>query len=119
MPFVQPGEPGAEQPSQPARLIVEPDKILALKAGLEARRDKIQRFIDDKGDNLRYIPPPGDDPRSKLAVAQLGANGQSALDAAQGFADALTGIVEQLEETARAYGLMEEHNTDQFRQEPQ
>ncbi|MFL6140381.1 MAG: PE domain-containing protein [Labedaea sp.] len=123
MPFLQegaPAEPGGEIGSglPPAKLIVQPDKILFLKRGLEDERDKIRSFINHKGRMLSSVPPPGTDPCSEGLAEALSQNGQAALDAATGYVDELSNIIDALDETAKAYGLVEESNADKFGKGP-
>jgi hypothetical protein len=123
MPFLQEGEsaePGGEIGSglSPATLIVQPDKILFLKRGLEDERDAILSFITKKGRMLSSVPPPGTDPCSEGVAEALSQNGQAALDAATGYVEELTNIIDALGETAKAYGLVEESNADKFGQGP-
>lgn len=121
MPFLQDdssAEPldkiGAGLP--PATLVVEPGKVLALKQGVEKERDKVQQFITYRGHLLASIPPPGSDPCSEGTVEALGENGQSALDAATGYVEQLTNIINSLDETAQTYGLQEATSADRFKQ---
>jgi hypothetical protein len=95
---------------------VEPDKILALKRRLEDRRDIVFDFIRLNGDALVHVPSPGADPCSEKTVAYLGENGVSALEAAKGYVDQLTAVVDSLADMARTYGLVEDANTSAFRQ---
>lgn len=118
MPFVQVGgEIGAGLPA--ARLVVEPDKVLALKRGFEDEVDRVREWLWVNGHRLRDVPPPGADPCSKQTVRALGENGQTALDAAWGYADQLKQAAAALGEIARAYGLVEDDNTGKFREEPE
>jgi hypothetical protein len=123
VPFVQRG--GSAEPTgvigsglPPATLVVQPDKILFVKRGLEDERDTILTFIRDKGRLLTSVPPPGADPCSEGVAEALSQNGQSALDAAKGYVEELTNIIDSLDETAKAYGLVEESNADKFGREP-
>lgn len=122
MPFLQEGDSagplgkiGSGLP--PAKLVVQPDKVLAVKQGFEKERDKVQRFLLYKGHMLAAIPPPGADPCSEGTVEALGQNGQSALEAAQGYVDQLNAIINSLDNTARAYGLQEQTGEDRFKRE--
>jgi PE family protein len=120
MPFLQEG--GSAAPLSkigsglpPATLIVQPDKVLALKHDFEQELGKVHQFITQKGHLLATIPPPGADPCSEGTVEALGQNGQSALDAATGYVRELTNIINSLDEIARAYGLLEETGADRFK----
>lgn len=119
MPFLQEGD--AAEPSgqigsglPPAKLVVQPDKVLFVKRGFEDERAEVDRFIRNKGHMLNAVGPPGADPCSEGVAEALSQNGQAALDAAQGYADELTNVINALDEVARAYGLLEETNTDKF-----
>ncbi|HET9143231.1 hypothetical protein [Actinophytocola sp.] len=123
VPFVQGGD-SAEPSGQigsglpPATLVVQPDKILFVKRGFEDERDRIRSFINDKGHLLVDLRPPGTDPCSDGVVDVLGKNGQSALDAARGYVDELTNIIQSLNDAATDYGLVEQANADKFGQGP-
>ncbi|MGH3859421.1 PE domain-containing protein [Actinokineospora sp.] len=95
---------------------VEPDKILALKRRFEDRREIVREFIDLKRDALVSVRPPGTDPCSEKTVAALGENGASALDAARGYINELTAVIDSLSEAARTYGLVEDNNAQAFQQ---
>jgi hypothetical protein len=110
------GEVGSALPA--ATLVVQPDKILQLKARLEARRDAVQDFMREGRENLAIVPPPGGDPASKGGVEALGRNGQSAMEAMDGFVSELSRVIEALDEAARQYGLVEESNAERLRQVP-
>jgi PE family len=123
MPFLQVdqsndplGKIGSALP--PATLFVHPDQVLHLKHRLEARRLKIRDFMLAEGDKLVSVPPPGTDPCSARVADALGQNGETAVEALQGFADQLDNAINSLDEAARMYGLLEESNIDRFRQEP-
>jgi hypothetical protein len=123
VPFVRGGD-SAEPSGQigsglpPATLVVQPDKILFVKRGFEDERDRIRSFINDKGHLLADVQPPGADPCSEGVVQVLGQNGQSALDAARGYVDELTNIIQSLDDAARICGLAEQANADMFGQGP-
>jgi hypothetical protein len=121
MPFLQvdqTGDPlgkiGSALP--PATLVVQPDQVLRLKHRLEARREQLREFMRYRKQDLVNVPPPGTDPCSARTVEALGRNGQSALDAAQGFLDELGAVVASLDEAVRLYSLTEESNADRLRQ---
>ena len=122
MPFLPAGESaeplgqiGAGLPA--ATLVVQPDKVLHLKHRFEDRLAKVSMFMRDERENLVNVPPPGADPCSEGGVKALGRNGQSAIDALDGFINELTNVIDALGEAARTYGLVDESNTDMFRQE--
>lgn len=118
MPFLQEGDSvesafvggpvGSGLP--PARLIVDPDQVLALKHGFEVERDRVQEWIDRNNERLRQVRTPGDDPCSKETAEALGANGNAAITAAWGYAAQLKKVAEALGEIAKAYGLTEDEN---------
>lgn len=93
-----------------ATMRVEPDRILELKRRFEDCRSKVADFVYANRDRLASIPPPGADPRSAKTVAALGANGESAVRAAQGYLDQLSAVVASLSEMARAYAGAEDEN---------
>lgn len=114
--FEAPGRIGSGLPK--ATLVVQPDQVLHLKRRLEDRRDKIELFMRNERDNLTVVPPPGADPCSREGVEALSQNGQSAMDALDGFVAELTNVIDALDEAARMYGLAEESSTEAFRQGP-
>ena len=65
------------------------------------------------------MPPLGADSCSEGVAEALSQNGQAALDSTQGYVDELTNVIDALDEIARAYGLLEESNSDRFGQEHQ
>ncbi len=119
MPFIEShdtsGAIGSGLPT--ANMIIAPDKILALKRGFEDRRAIVQEFMTFEGRNLADVRSPGADPASEGGAEVLGRNGQTALDATQGYIDQLTKVIDALDASARQYGLVEDTNTQTFRQD--
>ncbi|HEV2783370.1 MAG TPA: hypothetical protein VGX25_28640 [Actinophytocola sp.] len=116
MPFLQDGAATGEIGSAlpPARLIVDPDKLLILKRGFEDECDRVNKWIYDNGGYLRVVSPPGADPCSEGTAAALGRNGTAAIEAANGYLLQLRMVAEALGEIARDYGLTEDGNTTKF-----
>jgi hypothetical protein len=94
-----------------ARLVVDPDKVLSLKHGVEEERDRVRDWLYANRWRLHDVPQPGTDPCSGDACTTLGENGQSAVHAAEGYVAQLGNVAAQLDEIAKAYRLTEEDNT--------
>ncbi len=119
MPFIEShdtsGAIGSRLPA--ANMIIAPDKILALKRGFEDRRAIVREFLNIEMTILVDVRPPGADPASAGAAEALSENGQTALDATRGYIEQLTKIIDALDASARQCGLVEDTNTQTFRQE--
>lgn len=100
-------------------MIVDPDKLLQLKAGFEAERDRIATWLRDNRERLINIDPPGNDPCSSDAMAVFGRNGDSAIAKAEDYVQRLTTVAQKMHESAVAYGLIEDDTASKFRQEPE
>jgi hypothetical protein len=113
MPFLQEGGPigsiGSGLPA--ARLVVDRDKVLALKRGFEDELVRVREWLSRNARTLSYVPPPGCDPCSGDASKALGQNGESAIAAIQGYVDQLEKVARALGDIAIAYGLTEDANT--------
>jgi hypothetical protein len=113
MPFVQPGD--APTPASPAgRMLVDPAAILQLKKRLEDRRDILQTYLSRQRGAVFTGRAPGTDPCSEGNAEAFTSNGMAAGEATNGFIEALGATIDSLHETAVAYGLVEEANTDRF-----
>lgn len=120
MPYLHDGGGGAAQPGGAigsglgmATMVVKPENILALRNDLTEIRDEVQDFLEYEGP-LMFVRPPGADPVSKDGAEAFSQNAESAIEVAYGYVKELTMVIESLNETARAYGLVEENNTDTF-----
>ena len=107
---------GTEDPPGPARMIVAPEKLLHLKQGLENERDHIRDWLQTNWMDLTAVDPPGSDPCSKDTMFWMSQNGQDAVDATNAYLDRLTAIIDNLHDNAVSYGLIEDDNTNLFRQ---
>lgn len=119
MPFLQDGgsveanlvgsRAGSSLP--PARLVVDPDQILALKHGIEQEQLRVKEWLVANGHRLNTVRQPGTDPCSGESAGALGENGEAAVRAADGYVVQLGRVVDALGEVARGYRLMEDKNT--------
>lgn len=110
------GGAGAPAPAGPVTIQVEPGQILALKARYEAVRDTVQRFLMKERQNLR-VQPLGDDEVSRDAADRFAENADMAIDVTQRFLDELNVNIDQLEQVAKTYNLVEEVNTVAMQQD--
>lgn len=120
MPYLHDGGGGAAQPGGAigsglgmATMVVNPDNILSLRDELTAIRDEVQEFLQVEAYAMR-VQPPGADPVSRDGAEAFTQNAESAIEAASGYVDELSRVIDSLDETARTYGLVEESNTDTF-----
>ena len=122
MPFLQEGGSAesdyAAAPLPAAQLIVDPDKVLLLKRGVEEERDRVRGWISRNRTRLNSVDPPGADPCSKETAKILAQNGEAALDAASGYVAQLQKMAQALDDIAKAYKLTEDHNTRRLERKP-
>lgn len=100
----------------PVTMRVEPDKVLALRARLEAVRDNVRDFLRLEGDNLRARPLAQDEV-SVDAARIFAENADTALAVTKEFVDQLNLTIEQLSQIARTYSLVEDVNTTAMQQQ--
>ena len=96
-------------------LRVAPDQVLGLKAKLQPIHDEVERFLNKRAPNM-MMEPLGADPVSIDTAQAFNENAQAAIDAAQGFLTQLEGVLNALDQAARTYNLVEDTNTQAFRQ---
>lgn len=120
MPYLNDGGGGAAQPGGAigsglgmANMVVQPENILTLRNELTEIRDEVVDFLVHEG-QLMFVRPPGADPVSRDGAEAFTENAASAIEAANGYVRELTSVIDSLDQTARAYGLVEETNTDTF-----
>lgn len=120
MPYLHDGGGGAAQPGgaigsglDMATMVVQPENILTLRNELAEIRDEVLEFLQNEAWLMR-VQPPGADPVSKDGAEAFTQNADSAIEAATGYVRELTSVIDNLDETARVYGLVEETNTDTF-----
>lgn len=120
MPYLHDGGGEAAQPGGAigsglgmATMVVQPENILTLRNDLTEIRDEVRDFLQYESPQM-FVQPPGADPVSKDGAESFTQNAESAIEAAHGYVDELSRVIESLDETARAYGLVEESNTDTF-----
>ncbi|MBC6448071.1 PE domain-containing protein [Actinokineospora xionganensis] len=120
MPYLHDGGGGAAQAGGAigsglgmATMVVKPENILALRNDLTEIRDEVRDFLRYESELMR-VRPPGADPVSRDSAEAFSQNAGSAIEAADGYVMELSAVIDALDETARAYGLVEETNTDTF-----
>lgn len=96
-------------------LRVEPDQVLQLKAELQPIYDEVRDFLADKAPAM-IMRPLGADAVSNDAAEAFNENTQAAIDAARGYLDELKAVLNALDQAARTYDLVEDTNTQTFRQ---
>jgi hypothetical protein len=101
--------------SSTSTLRVEPDQVLQLKAELQLIYTEVEDFLYNKGRNM-VMRPLGADPVSHETADAFNENAQSALDAAFGYLGELQGVLNALDQAAKTYNLVEDTNTQTFRQ---
>jgi hypothetical protein len=104
--------------ASPSTLRVEPDQVLSLKAEIQSIYDEVTEFLDQRA-QFMAMRPLGADPVSSETADAFNENTQSAIDAASGYQDALKGVLDALDQAARTYNLVEDTNTQTFRQDVQ
>ncbi|CCH29162.1 PE family protein [Actinosynnema sp. NPDC047251] len=116
MPFVADGGGGAGAPAAaPVAMHVAPEQILALKARYEEVRDTIHAFILQEEFTLVDAPAMADDEVSQDAAGTFSANATVALEVTRKFIIELDHNIEQLDNAAKTYRLVEDTNTDAMR----
>ena len=101
-----------------ARLIVDPEQVLALRHGIEQEHRRVAKWLYDNHSRLNSVPPPGVDPCSDGSAKAIGENGQAAVDAAWGYVKQLRSVVDALSEIAHEYRRTEDENAGVFGGEP-
>ncbi|OLF16747.1 PE domain-containing protein [Actinophytocola xanthii] len=102
----------------PERMVVDPDKLLQLKQGIEEERDRVAEWILRHGRQLAEVESPGGDPCSRDAIAIVSENGGIATAKGAAYAARLDIVIDKMRESALAYGLIEETAAATFRQGP-
>ncbi len=95
---------------------IEPGQILALKARYEAVRDTIRDFVDLEGYNLAGRALAEDDV-SRDAAKVFERNANTAIEVAMRFVDELNLNIEQLDQAAKIYHLVEDTNRSDMQQD--
>ena len=101
--------------ASPSTLRVEPDQVLSLKNELQPIYDEVEVFLRRRTPTM-MMRPLGADPVSSDTADAFNENAQAAIDAARGYMDALKGVLDALDQAARTYNLVEDTNTQTFRQ---
>jgi hypothetical protein len=96
-------------------LRVEPDQVLSLKAELQPIYAEVEDFLYNKGRGMQ-MQPLGADPVSHETAVAFNENAQAAIDAAWGYLDELKRVLDALDQAAKTYNLVEDTNTQAFRQ---
>lgn len=113
MPFAPGGAAGTGLGTVTLR--VEPGEVIRLRNRLAAVRDQALKFLAENRERL-YVRPLGADPVSAQTAQAFNENAQAALDAAWGFHDELTRVVDSLDQAAKAYNLTEDTHEQVYRQ---
>lgn len=114
MPF----RPGGTEPipsSGPGTLRVAPDQVLQLKSDLQTIYDEVENFVSTKAQAMT-MRPLGADMVSLETADAFNANTQSAIDATLGYMKELQRVLDALDQAAKTYNLVEDTNTEAFRQ---
>jgi hypothetical protein len=107
---------GAASPGpSTSTLRVEPDQVLQLKAELQPIYDEVERFLNDKAPAM-IMRPLGADAVSSDAAEAFNENTKAAIDAAVGYLKELKAVLDALDQAATTYNLVEDTNTQTFRQ---
>jgi PE family len=96
-------------------LRVEPDQVLQLKAELQLIYNEVEEFLETKAQAMT-MRPLGADLVSLEAAQAFNENSQSAIDAALGYLDEVKRVLDALDQAAKTYNLVEDANTQTFRQ---
>jgi hypothetical protein len=112
MPF-RPG--GTDTGPTTSTLRVDPAQVLHLKAELQPIYDEARDFLRSKAPAMMMRPLGADLVSSETADA-FNENCQAAIDASRGYLDELKGVLDALDQAARTYDLIEDTNTQAFRQ---
>jgi len=99
----------------PSTLRVAPDQVLSLKAEFQAIHDDVEKVLNRRG-RAMAMPPLGADPVSVEAADAFSENAQSAIKAAWGYLAELKNVLDALDQAAKTYDLVEDANTQSFRQ---
>jgi ElaB/YqjD/DUF883 family membrane-anchored ribosome-binding protein len=99
-------------------LQVDPDQVLQLKAELQPIHDEVENFLRSKAPAM-MMQPLGADAVSNETAQAFNENTQAAIDAARGYLDELTKVLGALDQAVRTYNLVEDTNTQAFRQDVQ
>ncbi|MEV1115087.1 PE domain-containing protein [Actinosynnema sp. NPDC049800] len=110
------GGAGAPPSAGPVTMQVAPDQILTLKARYEAVRDTVQAFVDLEGYNLAGSALSEDDV-SKDAAKVFEKNAVTAIDVATQFLVELSLNIDQLNQAATTYRLVEDTNRSDMQQD--
>jgi hypothetical protein len=107
-----------EGSAEPGRMVVEPDKLLQLKQGIEAERDRVREWLFENDRRLRQVGSPGGDPCSIDATDLVSQNGGIAAERADAYVQRLTKVIAKMRESATTYDLVEDGNTTAFQRGP-
>ncbi|MER5267196.1 PE domain-containing protein [Actinosynnema sp. NPDC002837] len=103
------GGAGAPAPTGPVIMQVAPDQILALMARYEAVRDTVQEFLANQRANL-LGQSVADDDVSRDAASTFTENATTAIDVTTEFLVQLSLSIDQLNQAAKTYNLVEDVN---------
>jgi PE family len=116
MPFIETGATGSSQSASTLR--VDPTQVLRLKAELQPIHDEVETFLNHKAPAM-MMRPLGADPVSSETADAFNENTQAAVDAAFGYLNELKSVLDALDQAVKTYNLVEDTNTQTFRQSAQ
>jgi hypothetical protein len=96
-------------------LRVDPGQVLQLKAELQPIHDEVEKFLNNKAPSM-LMRPLGADPVSSDTADAFNENTQAAIDAAFGYLNELKSVLATLDQAVKTYNLVEDTNTQTFRQ---
>ncbi|HYQ68462.1 PE domain-containing protein [Actinophytocola sp.] len=106
---------GTDTGSSTSTLRVDPARVLQLKAELQPVHDEVEQFL--LANELAWgVRPLGADPVSRETATAFNENASTAFDAAYGYLDELKAVLAALDQAAKTYNLVEDSNTQTFRQ---
>jgi hypothetical protein len=94
---------------------VDLDQVLRLKAELQPIHDEVETFLT-RGASGMMMRPLGADPVSSETAEAFNENTQTAIDAARGYIAELKNVLDALDQAVQTYNLVEDANTQSFRQ---
>ncbi|OLF16749.1 hypothetical protein [Actinophytocola xanthii] len=103
---------------EPGRMIVDPEKLMQLKQGIEAERDRVREWLFRNRVRLEEMGSPGADPCSIDATDVVTQNGGIAIDKGDAYVQRLTAIIGKMHESAVTYGLVEDTQNAAFQRGP-
>lgn len=113
MPFIETAATGPNPSASTLR--VDPAQVLKLKAELLPIHDEVEEFLSRRAPAM-MMRPLGADPVSSETAAAFNENTKAAIDAARGYLAELKNVLGALDQAVKTYNLVEDTNTQTFRQ---